>query len=97
MTDRSPRSEVGILQERLRAYADQVPVVLSVHNLQQTLREAADELDGYDHLRSEWSYESARGDHLVYESEWEAFTGPGGNGMTATPCQCKRFDPEPKA
>ncbi len=27
----------------------------------------------YDHLRSEWSYESARGDHLVYESEWQAF------------------------
>ena len=62
------REALDVLQRNFRVgFGDTVDAALAEVEEWEAAR--AD----YDHLRSEWDYGHARGDHLVYESEWQAF------------------------
>ncbi len=74
MSDRSPRTDLGILRDALPALHQLGPQCFCEScEAHAALSRITDELDEFAHLKSEWSFGHHRGDHLVYESEWQAF------------------------
>jgi hypothetical protein len=73
----------GDLSKNLRIYADQVPVVMSLHNLKHALLDAADEIDEsrktIEELREELASAASTAGHLMQMIDPQTWRDNGGD------------------